>query len=221
MIPLSDENPTPIVPYVTITLIAINVLVFLLELYYMLTSQDVFVNFLYRYGAVPQILSSGQQLYSVFTSMFLHGDLAHIIGNMLFLWIFGDNIEYICGHFRFIIFYLLCGLIALFSHYIFDPMSTLPMVGASGAISGILGAYAIRFPRARVKVLWFFFLFIQISRIPAALVLGIWFFLQISSAMFSSAATGGVAWYAHIGGFIAGIALISKFEKKRYVVYYD
>jgi len=209
MIPLRDENPSEGVPYVTIGLILSNVAVFFYQL--LMTPQQANA-FVMEYGAVPASVSHGQYLYAILTSMFLHGGLMHLGGNMLYLYIFGDNIESLCGHFRFILFYLVCGVFAFTSHYIFMPESTMPMIGASGAISGILGAYARRFPRARVAVLVPLFIWIwRVFHIPAILVLGFWFIMQVMSGF--SGAQGGVAWFAHVGGFIAGIVLIRPFEK--------
>ncbi len=219
MIPLKDENPHRSFPVVTISLIAINVVVFIYQLQMQHAEANAFVH---QFGAVPFSIVHGQNLYSPFTSMFLHGGLLHIAGNMLYLWIFGDNIEYLCGHFRFLLFYLLCGFIAFLSHFLTTPFSHIPMIGASGAISGVLGAYALKFPRARVYVLIPLFIWIwRIFRIPAAIVLGFWFLIQIISGLFSSGRGPGVAWFAHIGGFVAGIVLIRAFEKKRYKLKYN
>ena len=219
MIPLRDENPRLLFPLFTIVIIIANVAVYLYQIF---LPSDLELQFLYTYGAVPNNIIHGQNVPSALTSMFLHGGLLHLLGNMLYLWIFGDNIEGICGYFRFLIFYALCGFIAFFSHFIVDPFSQIPMVGASGAISGILGAYARRFPRARVHMLFPLFPFIWIWRtipIPAAIVLGIWFLMQLFN-VFVAGGGGGVAWFAHIGGFVAGFLLIGKFEKKRYKVHY-
>ncbi|MBN1562084.1 rhomboid family intramembrane serine protease [candidate division KSB1 bacterium] len=219
MIPIRDDNPRRLFPTLTITIIAINVAVFI---YQWRLSPDDSMAFLYHFGAVPGKIVQGRQLYAIFSSMFLHGGLMHIAGNMLYLWIFGDNIEGICGHGRFILFYLVCGVIAFSSHFIFDPASDIPMVGASGAISGILGAYLVRFPRARVHIIVPLFPVVWLWRRlewPAFVVLGLWFLLQILNAFISSTG-GGVAWFAHVGGFVGGVVLIKLFEKKRYRVYY-
>ncbi len=219
MIPLRDENPRRLWPIFTTVIIGANVAVFI---YQMTLSQDSQLTFLYTYGAVPDVIIHGRNLRAVFTSMFLHGGVMHLLGNMLYLWIFGDNIESICGHFRFLLFYLLCGVIAFFSHFIFDPFSQVPMIGASGAISGVLGAYALRFPRARVHVLIPLFPIIWLWRViavPAALALGFWFLMQLFNVLVVGGG-GGVAWLAHIGGFIAGMLLIKSFEGGRYKVYY-
>jgi membrane associated rhomboid family serine protease len=155
----------------------------------------------------------------VFSSMFMHGGFMHLFGNMLYLWIFGDNIEQLCGHMRFILFYLLCGVFAFLSHFIFAPHSPIPMVGASGAISGVLGAYALRFPRARVlSSIWFFIIFWDVIRVPAVILLGLWFVMQLFSGVSSASDQAGVAWFAHIGGFIAGLLFIRYFEKKSIAV---
>jgi membrane associated rhomboid family serine protease len=157
---------------------------------------------------------------NIFTSMFIHGGFAHIIGNMWFLWIFGDNVESALGHVRYIIFYFVCGIAAALLQVMIDPSSSIPMVGASGAIAGVLGAYMIRYPRARVHVFVFIFIFITTIQIPAFYVLGFWFLMQLTSGLgtLGPDATGGVAWFAHIGGFIAGIGFermsrFLKFEK--------
>ena len=211
MIPLRDDNPRQRIPYITVGIIIANVMVFI----YQLTLPAEFDKaFVMQYGAIPVQISHGQNLYSIFSSMFLHGGLFHIAGNMLYLYIFGDNIESILGHFRFFIFYLVCGALAFLSHYIFMPFSPIPMIGASGAISGVLGAYARRFPRARVMVLVPLFIWIwRVFHIPAVLVLGFWFIMQLMSG-FTAGAGSGVAWFAHIGGFIAGIILIKSFDRR-------
>jgi membrane associated rhomboid family serine protease len=216
MIPLKDDNPHSSKPVVTFLLIAINVLMFIRQL---LQPEEALNQFVLTYGAVPARITQGQQLYSIVTSMFLHGGFMHLAGNMLYLYIFGDNVEALCGHARFLLFYLACGVVAFGSHYIFAPVSEIPMIGASGAISGVLGAYALRFPRARVYILLPIFLWIyRIFRVPAVLVLGIWFLLQLFSGVTTSVSGGGVAWFAHVGGFIAGLLLILVFEKNRYRV---
>ena len=148
---------------------------------------------------------------TLFSAMFIHGGLLHVAGNMLYLWIFGDNIEDRLGHVRFAVFYVLTGLIASIAHVITVPDSTIPMIGASGAVAGILGAYFLLYPRAHVLTLIFFFFFVDIVRIPALIFLGLWFVFQI----LSSGAGGGIAWYAHIGGFVGGVLLVKLFEKRR------
>ncbi|MBN1481782.1 rhomboid family intramembrane serine protease [candidate division KSB1 bacterium] len=218
MIPIHDDNPRKLFPFITIAIIVMNVGIFIYQLF--LTREN-YLAFLYNFGAIPDLIIHGERLQTILTSMFLHGGMLHLLGNMLYLWIFGDNIEGICGHIRFVLFYLICGLAAFFSHFIMGPFSNIPMVGASGAISGILGAYAVRFPQTRVRVLLPLFPFLWLWRtisLPAIFVLGFWFVMQILNALFSGGS--GVAWFAHVGGFIAGVLLIRKFEKRRYRVYY-
>lgn len=221
MIPLKDDNPTSTYPYVTIGLITINILVFVYEI----SIGSNLVPFLNRYGAKPLFVLRMTSPYgypspfeTVFTSMFLHGGLLHIAGNMLYLWIFGNNIEDSTGHFRFIIFYLLSGIIAVYTFSLVNPVSTTPMVGASGAVSGVLGAYLILFPRAKVLTLVPFGFYMQIIKVPAILVLGLWILVQIISGSVSGSAGGGVAWFAHIGGFVAGMILIGLFKKRKVVL---
>lgn len=221
MIPLKDDNPTSTYPYVTIGLIALNILVFIYEV----SMGSDFGPFLNRYGAKPLFVLSMTSPYgsplpftTVFTSMFLHGGLLHIVGNMLYLWIFGNNIEDSTGHFRFIIFYLLSGIIAVYTFSLVNPRSTTPMIGASGAVSGVLGAYLILFPRAKVLTLVPFGFYFQIIKVPAIFVLGLWILVQIISGAVSGSAGGGVAWFAHIGGFVAGMILIGLFKKRKVVL---
>jgi membrane associated rhomboid family serine protease len=213
MIPIKDDNPHHQTPIVTYGLILVNILIYLRQLFLPAEAGQLLVM---QYGAVPAQISHGLQLYTIVTSMFLHGGLMHLAGNMLYLYVFGDNVEMLCGHFRFLVFYLFCGMLAFFSHYIFAPLSPAPMIGASGAISGVLGAYALRFPGARVHVLIPLFIFFYRIRIPAVMVLGFWFLIQLFSGVADSGNAGGVAWFAHVGGFIAGLVLIHSFESNRY-----
>ena len=209
MIPLKDENPSKRFPVVTVTLIAINLAVFI----YMLSLGKGAEQLVYRMGVVPyDIVSVGLPAYpTLFTSMFLHGGWAHVLGNMLYLWIFGDNIEDFLGKIKFIVFYLVCGFIASFAHILTQASSQIPTIGASGAISGILGGYILLYPKARVLTLIPLGYFIRLIKLPAVAVLGIWILIQLFSGLVSlpgSAGKGGVAWFAHIGGFIGGLALI-------------
>jgi len=223
MIPFKDDNPTTISPIITVGLIIINCLVFLFQLS---LGSDGVRQFVIQMGTIPYEITHltnlpGSEAFSpfttIFTSMFLHGGWMHLIGNMLYLWIFGNNIEDSMGHLRFIFFYLLTGVIASISHVISDPSSQIPSIGASGAIAGVLGAYLILFPFARVHVLFFFFIIIKVIRLPAVVVLGFWFILQLFEGLPSvGAQTGGVAWFAHIGGFIAGVLMIKIFQKKKH-----
>lgn len=205
MIPLKDNVSTRTFPIITICLVVVNILIFLWTIS---LSVGLERNFVYRYALIPKELlvsfTSRPDLLpynfvTVFTSMFLHGGFLHLGGNMLYLWIFGNNIEDSLGHLKFILFYLLAGAIAALVQFSFDPNSATPMIGASGAISGVLGAYLLLFPWARVKTLIFIFIFITTVDIPAMLLLTVWFFFQIAFSY-----SQGVAWFAHIGGFIFG-----------------
>jgi membrane associated rhomboid family serine protease len=218
VIPLHDDNPTELTPVVTITFIAACVLVFFYQTSLLPGPGETFV---FQYGAIPAVVFGQADLpagavaipayATLITSMFLHGGWMHLIGNMLYLWVFGNNIEDVMGHARFIMFYLTCGILAAFSHAMTDPSSTIPMVGASGAISGVLGAYLLLFPRAHVLVL---IPGLGMTRVPAGIVLGMWFVMQLLSGGMSIANKGGgVAFFAHIGGFVAGMALIGLFKR--------
>lgn len=211
MFPIRDDNPRILFPAVTLALILANTVVFLYQITLPLQEAS---SFLFSFGAVPNLIIHGNGLYTVFSSMFLHGGFLHLLGNMWYLWLFGDNVEGLVGHFRFFIFYLLCGVAAFLTHFFLEPTSTIPMIGASGAISGVLGAYAFRYPKARIHLLVPLFPFIwlwRVFKVPAVLVLGGWFMLQIASVVFVH--EGGVAWFAHIGGFIAGLLMIRWFVK--------
>jgi membrane associated rhomboid family serine protease len=228
LIPIKDDNPSRSFPFITILLIAANAALFV----YQFSLGPVGQTFVLRFGAIPWEITHLKELpglparsvagiptvLTLFTSMFLHGGILHLLGNMLYLWIFGDNIESLIGHFRFLTFYLLCGLTAALTYVVFDPNSHIPMIGASGAISGVLGAYMINFPSARVNVLVFLFFFIRIIKIPALIVLGFWFLIQVLNGFGSLGVrnAGGVAWFAHIGGFVAGILFILLYPKKKY-----
>jgi membrane associated rhomboid family serine protease len=215
MIPLKDDNPTSSRPIVTYFLIGICILVFLAQL----GSQSYKTGQLfYSYGLIPSVLMGHDQLpmdlyvvpayLTIFSSMFMHGGFMHIIGNMLYMWIFADNIEDDLGPSRFVIFYLLCGVGAAMAQVLIDTNSQVPMVGASGAIGGVLGGYLINHPKAKVLVLIPFGFFSQLIKIKALYVLGFWFILQFISS------GGGVAYAAHIGGFVSGMILILFFNKK-------
>ncbi|HJQ37912.1 MAG TPA: rhomboid family intramembrane serine protease [Thermoanaerobaculia bacterium] len=213
MIPLRDENPRRTFPVVNYALIALNVLGFLWELSLgqNLDQQIVRVSFIPARFWLPGYWTA--DLYSIVISMFLHGSFMHIGSNMLYLWIFGDNIEDRLGHVRYLIFYLLCGFGATLAHAIFSPASRLPAIGASGAIAGVLGAYLLLWPHARVLTLIPIFFFITIRELPAVIILGLWFVLQFFSGIGSLGVPdaqnmGGVAYFAHIGGFVCGMLLI-------------
>ncbi len=219
MIPLRDDNPTSITPFVTYAFIAACVLVFLWQ---MSLGEKGFEAAVLALGVTPATLLGDvrlpPELYlvppvaTVFSSMFLHGGFMHLAGNMLYLWIFGNNVEDSMGHVRFVIFYLLCGVAAVLAQAWPNPDSTIPMIGASGAISGVLGAYLLLFPRAHVLVLIPLGAFSRIVYVPAMFVLGFWFVLQLISTALSDAGQGGVAFGAHIGGFVAGMILIPVFK---------
>jgi membrane associated rhomboid family serine protease len=216
MIPLRDENPTELTPFVTVLLIAVNVVAWVLVQGAGAPAQvETSVG---AFGTVPCELTGacavqGLGWSGLLTSMFMHGGWGHLIGNMVFLWVFGNNIEDSMGHLRFLVFYLLCGVAAGLAHIYFSPTSELPAVGASGAISGIMGAYIVLYPRVRVRTYFppFFFFYL-----PAWVFLGYWFFLQVSMGVGSLGVVeenGGVAVWAHVGGFVAGVALIRLFAK--------
>ena len=216
MLPLYDDIPSHSKPVVTWVILGINVAIFVWQVVSG-TGQEVWA---WRYGVVPFELTGGAELtpqmatppvFNIFTSMFLHGDFMHLGGNMLYLWIFGDNVEDRLGHARYLLFYVVCGAAATLFFVWTRPDLQVPLVGASGAIAGVLGAYMVSFPRARIATLIFFGFFIRITYIPAIVVLGFWFLLQILSGLptvSSQAQTGGVAFMAHAGGFAAGILLI-------------
>ena len=220
MIPFKDDNPVSTAPIVTVGIVTLNVLVFLIQLVLMRDGQET----AFAFGAIPQnlIYSYHTQpipaFLTIFTSMFMHGGLMHIGGNMLYLWIFGNNIEDSLGHIRFLLFYLFCGVVSAYAHAFSDPTSTIPMIGASGAISGVLGAYVLLFPSARVHTLVFFGFFIQVLRIPALIVIGFWAIIQFLSGLLSQGGLhqGGVAWFAHVGGFLAGLLTIKLWLPRRF-----
>jgi membrane associated rhomboid family serine protease len=211
-IPLKDENPTQRFPVVTVVLITLNVLVFLYQIF----SPEGLQYSIYRMGAIPYEITHFTTIsqlprisppLTLLTSLFLHGSFLHLFGNMLYLWIFGNNIEDFLGPFRYILFYLLSGLGASLVHIIFHPSSMIPMIGASGAIAGVLGAYFLLYPGARVITLVFFW----ILPVPAFFILGLWFVAQVMNIGIG----GGVAWFAHVGGFLIGVALIRIYVKRR------
>lgn len=209
MIPIHDSQKSYSQPLVTVALIVANTLVFLFQL-----SLDSYTrnDFVFMFGLVPERFS----WLNVLTSMFLHGGWLHLLGNMLFLWVFGDNVEDILGHWRFLLFYLLCGAAAALGQYAVNPDSRVPMVGASGAIAGVMGAYLVKFPHSRIVMLgWFLFVFT--FELPAYVVLAYWFVMQLFSGIGSIADAsqrGGVAFMAHAAGFLAGVALIHVFRTR-------
>jgi membrane associated rhomboid family serine protease len=207
MLPIRDHNPSNRTPWVTWGLIAVNVTVFFFFSQYY-TDPRLLGAFFGEYGLIPARVTAGEGYATVLTSMFLHAGLLHLGGNMLFLWIFGDNMEEAFGHLGFLAFYLAAGIAAALAQFAMNPGSVVPMVGASGAVAGVLGGYLLLFPRARVDVLVIVILFIGLVALPAWVVLGAWFALQILGTVASAGADGGgVAFAAHAGGFVAGIAL--------------
>lgn len=224
MIPLRDTTKSPGFPYVNITLIVLNVLIFLYE-YTLGENMNVFI---FRWGLIPvNVFSSSPDMtitdrfYPFLTSMFLHAGWLHLIGNMLFLYIFGDNVEGRVGHIKYLIFYIICGLAAAVFQFMTNTHSVIPMVGASGAISGILGAYITFYPRSRILTLVPVFFFIQLIHIPAAVFILIWFLIQFLSGLGTlniPKETGGVAFWAHVGGFVAGLILARFFDRSRYLL---
>tara|TARA_A100001011_G_scaffold178314_1_gene187041 strand:+ start:5435 stop:6160 length:726 start_codon:yes stop_codon:yes gene_type:complete len=221
MIPLKDDNPTSSRPVVSYGIIFFCVIIFLAQLG---LNEIELREFTFSYGLIPSVLMGIDQLPdnlnkispigTIFTSMFMHGGWMHLIGNMLYLWIFADNIEDDLGTLNFVIFYFVSGIGAAMSQVFVDINSQIPMIGASGAIGGVLGAYLINYPRAKVLVLIPFGFFSQLIKIKALYVLGFWFLLQFINSFLSSSSGGGVAYAAHIGGFISGVILILFFNKK-------
>ncbi|MCK4574840.1 rhomboid family intramembrane serine protease [candidate division WOR-3 bacterium] len=218
MIPLKDDNPTRTFPFITIALIVINCILFIIEL----SQGKYLITFIESFGCIPYEITMGTDVepfiffpvrLTIITSMFLHGGWMHLVGNMLYLWIFGNNIEDKLGHLRFIIFYFIVGITASIAQILINPYSTIPQIGASGAISGVLGAYLLLFPKAKVLTLVPLFYFIRVIKLPAFVILGFWIALQIINgfASLSYTAVGGVAFFAHIGGFIAGLLFIKPF----------
>ena len=207
MIPLNDDNPTTTFPFVTISIVAINIVVFFYQLSLDNIAERVFI---LKAAAIPYEISRFTDIFprdyvppplTIITSTFVHGGFLHLAMNMLFLWIFGDNIEDRIGHVKFLLFYLLMGAAAGLTHVAADASSPVPMIGASGAGAGVLGAYFLLFPHAHVRTLFIFIYFVRIVKVPAIVFLGIWFAIQVLSA----GNGGGIAWYAHIGGFLAGV----------------
>ena len=222
MIPLRDDNPTVLWPILTVTFILANIAVFFYQLSLLSVNERLAEKFIYQMGMVPAALTYGRVpgaggYYTLVTSMFLHGSLLHLGGNMLYLWIFGNNIEDSLGHLRFIVFYLIVGVVAAATHIYFNAGSTVPTIGASGAVSGILGAYLMLFPHARIKTLVPLGIFISVVYLPAWVLLLFWIGLQFLYQALEpmDPRAGGVAYAAHIGGFVAGFVLIHFFRKYR------
>ncbi|MEJ2514865.1 MAG: rhomboid family intramembrane serine protease [Gammaproteobacteria bacterium] len=214
MIPIRDENPVTLAPVVNWALLGACVVVFLWQ---MSLGAGGFNRAVFAFGVIPAVLSGQAELApqlavippaaTVVSSMFLHGGFLHLAGNMLYLWIFGDNVEDRMGHVRYVVFYVACGVAAVFAQVLPDMDSRIPMIGASGAISGVLGAYLYLYPRARVLVVVPIGFILRTMRMPASWVLGLWFLIQLISSLFASQGEGGVAFRAHLGGFVAGLVL--------------
>ena len=212
MIPLRDVIPSRTTPYITTTIIILNAIAWLFEVS---LPQNTLNQFIGTYGVVPAYFSPP----TLITSMFLHGSWMHVIGNMWYLWIFGDNVEDRLGHGRFIVFYLLCGIAAAIGQIVMDPTSTLPTIGASGAIAGVMGAYFVLYPQSRVLTLIPLIIFWEVIELPAYILLGFWFVMQLFSAgtiavTASSHGSGGVAFAAHVAGFVVGMAGVFVFKKR-------
>lgn len=206
MIPIRDHNPSGRTPYVTYALIALNVGAFL-SYWPLFSDPRALGQFYFEWAMVPVLVTEHGTWPTVLTSMFLHGGIMHLAGNMLFLWIFGDNLEEEMGHLGYLAFYVACGICAGLAHIAAAPLSQVPTVGASGAIAGVMGGYLLLYPKAQVDVLLFFVFLIRIITIPAWIMLGLWFIFQIFGGVGSSPAAGGVAYWAHAGGFVAGLVL--------------
>ncbi|NLO83536.1 MAG: rhomboid family intramembrane serine protease [Clostridiales bacterium] len=226
MIPIRDNIPSRRTPYATLTLIVVNVLLFVNQ--WLLPDRE-FAEMVYQYGFVPvRFLRSlielrifeTQTYLPMLSSMFLHGNWVHLISNMWMLWLFGDNVEDLMGYARFVIFYILCGLIAGFTHFLFNPASSVPTVGASGAIAGVMGAYFVMFPHSKIATLVPVFVFLPMFiHVPAFIYLIIWFISQLLSGVtqwVGGSSVGGIAWWAHISGFIAGVLMHRYFVRRRF-----
>jgi membrane associated rhomboid family serine protease len=213
LIPLSDASRRPVrLPVVTASIIVVNIFVFLLEL----MRGDAFV---LQWSAIPAQITSGHHWITILTAMFMHGSWSHIIGNMIFLWAFGPEIEDAMGRGRYLVFYLVGGLVAMLAQVLADPHSTVPNLGASGAIAAVMGGFIVTYPRDRIKAVLFIFIFVRITLIPAALLIGFWFLTQLVHAgTVAQVQTGGVAYLAHVGGFIFGAVTARLFEGSSRIV---
>jgi len=207
MFPIRDHNPSEKTPYVTYALIAANILIFI-SYWPLFSDERALMSFFNEWALIPAAVADGRDSWGLITSMFLHGGLLHLGGNMLFLWVFGDNLEEDLGHVGYLVFYLVAGVAAGLAHVIAAPASIVPTVGASGAIAGVMGGYLLMYPKARVDVLFIFIVFFRVFPIPAWIVLGVWFGLQIFNGAGSVADGAGVAYWAHAGGFVVGFLLI-------------
>jgi membrane associated rhomboid family serine protease len=222
MIPLRDENPSKTIPIVNTFLILANLSVFVYQNFFLPGGGEPLI---LRLGFIPYEIANAVDLspknlvpmpLTIITSMFIHGGWLHLLSNMLYLWIFGDNVEDLLGHFKYLFFYLMCGVMASLTHGFLNLSSQVPTIGASGAIAGVLGAYIFLFPRARIRTLLILVVFIHVVSIPAIILLGYWILIQVLSGIteLGSRTTGGIAWFAHIGGFVTGLVLITMMKKR-------
>lgn len=223
MIPLKDENPSSTFPIVNIILIVTNCFFFIYLNYFVPgTTRSI----IFQLGFIPYELSHLVDIdpknlvpvpLTIFTAMFMHGGWLHLLSNMLYLWIFGDNVEDVLGHLKYLFFYIMCGIAATLAHGFLNIDSRVPTLGASGAIAGVLGAYMFLFPKVRIKTILILFVFIKIVYIPTIIILGYWILIQILSGLaeYDSKTGGGIAWFAHIGGFVAGLVLIVMMKKRK------
>lgn len=226
MIPLRDTIKSRTFPIVNVTIIFLNIFIFFVE---SVLNEVGLAEFFYRFGVIPNLFlqtiqagNIGEAFAPLFTSTFLHGGWLHIISNMLFLWVFGDNVEDRIGHFKYLMFYLTVGFIGNLAQILANPQSTIPIIGASGAVAGILGAYYISFPRAKILALIPIVFFFTLMEIRASFFIIFWFVLQVFNGVFSISTVGNsVAWWAHIGGFLGGVILIRFFKGKRNLIYLE
>lgn len=215
MFPIRDHNPSERTPFVTYALLAANIAIFLAYWPFYSSDPQALAAFWDAWAMRPIEVSQGIDMHTLVTSMFLHGGWMHLAGNMLFLWIFGDNLEDQLGHVPYLIFYLACGIVADLGQLLADPSSPIPTVGASGAIAGVMGGYLLLFPKARVDIIIIFIVFFKIIPVPAWLMLGLWMAFQLFNGITADVSQGGVAYWAHAGGFVAGLALLIPFWLKR------
>lgn len=212
--PLYDENPTRRFPLVTMSIIALNIFIYIFEAGMDIVQLESFIR---AFAFTPADFAASGNFTTIFTAMCLHGGLLHLAGNMLYLWIFGNNIEDMTGHIRFLLFYLASGVAGTLAHFLIEPSSTIPILGASGAIAGVLGAYIVLFPNAKVVSLVPIIFFVTLYRLPAILVIGLWFVIQFASGLGALQAAGGdgssIAWFAHLGGFIFGMVVIGLIKR--------